>query len=197
LSDTTSGVPAQAISKKAGAAHHLQDPIGLLLRLLESGVAPEACWPGKTEGLAEVIHTNSGPPVPGSRAAHRLEAAIGGSPVSAIQVHRAEKALLAAARRAICHFGWLFEPGLAVLVVANPEEQERYQAQLLRWWQDEFIPSGMDPSAAPSVVLHDRLGRRQWQEVVLSPGCLALRGVDLANAVAAASLALHVMPMPR
>lgn len=40
-------------------------------------------------------------------------------------------------------------------------------------------------------------GSRQWQEVIVSPGCLALRGVGLANVVAAASLALHILPMPR
>jgi hypothetical protein len=112
-------------------------------------------------------------------------------------VHRSEKALLNAAKAAICHFGWLFDPTLAVVIAASPAEQQRIQTLIARWWEDEFIPDGMDPAAAPSVVLAETIANRRWQEVFVAPDCLALPGAELASVVAAAALGLHTLRMPR
>jgi hypothetical protein len=191
---TTPGAVTRS-GKKSSAL--LQDPIGLLLSLLESDITPETCWPSRTEGLQDSLRSSDSQPATGSCVAKRLLAAIGGPSVSTIKVHRTEAALQKAARVSICHFGWLDSPSDAVVVVATPEEQQRWEALIARWWKEEFIPAGKDPAAAPSVVLASTIGRRRWLEVVVAPGCLTLRGLDLANVVAAAALGLHTLPMPR
>jgi hypothetical protein len=158
---------------------------------LESGIAPESYWPTQSEGSQALLHSNEAPAAPSSCVAAAIACA------SAIRVHRTEKALLAAARVVVCHFGWLLDPSLAVVVVANPPEQQRFQSLISRWWKNEFIPPDKDPNAAPSVVLVEEIGGRQWQEVVVGPDCLNLAGVDLAKVVAAATLGLHTLPLPR